>query len=118
MTTAKIPIIPLGEDYLISFQGDIQDDQLSSLKNRLFNRLSNTNVSSVILDASGLSMMDSFMARVLNELAQGSELNGVETFLVGIQPDVAMSLVQMGLSIPGVRAEHSVGRVLKKLNGD
>lgn len=116
MSSPTIPIIPLGEDFLISFQGDVQDDQLSSLKERLFDKLSETNIRSVILDVSGLSTMDSFMARLLNELSKGAQLNGVETYLVGIQPQVAMTLVQMGLSIPEVKAEQTVDRVLEALN--
>jgi rsbT antagonist protein RsbS len=116
VSSATIPIIPLGQDFLISFQGDVQDDQLSSLKERLFDKLSSENIRSVILDVSGLSTMDSFMARLLNELAKGAKLNGAETYLVGIQPQVAMTLVQMGLSIPDVKAEQSVERVLDSLN--
>ncbi|MFB6347422.1 MAG: STAS domain-containing protein [bacterium] len=77
MSTPEIPIIPLGRDFLISFQGDVQDDQLSSLKERLFDELSQTNVRAVILDVSGLSTMDSYMARIFNELSKGSKLNGV-----------------------------------------
>jgi rsbT antagonist protein RsbS len=116
VSSATIPIIPLGQDFLISFQGDVQDDQLSSLKERLFDKLSSENIRSVILDVSGLSTMDSFMARLLNELAKGAKLNGAETYLVGIQPQVAMTLVQMGLSIPDVKAEQTVERVLDSLN--
>lgn len=116
MSSATIPIIPLGQDFLISFQGDVQDDQLASLKERLFDKLSNENIRAVILDVSGLSTMDSYMARLLNELAKGSKLNGAETYLVGIQPQVAMTLVQMGLSIPDVKAEQTVERVLDNLN--
>lgn len=115
MTSATIPIIPIGENYLLSFQGDIKDDQLTSLKDRLFEELSENDVSGLIVDVSGLSTMDSFMARSLNELARGAELNGLETYLVGIQPEVAMTLVQMGLSIPEVKAEQSVGRALEAL---
>ena len=108
----KIPIIPLGEELLVSFQGDIRDDQLSNLKSRLFEELSATDIDAIILDVSGLSTMDSFMARVLDELAKGAKINGVETYLAGIQPEVAMTLVEMGLSIPSVKAERNVGDVL------
>jgi rsbT antagonist protein RsbS len=116
MSSSKIPIISLGNDYLISFQGDVRDNELSRLKSELFERLSEDDIRCVILEVSGLSTMDSFMARIFNELATGSRLNGVETYLVGIQPEVAMTLVEMGLSIPDIKAEQSVDRVMKKLN--
>ncbi len=116
VSSPEIPIIPLGQDYLISFQGDVQDDQLSFLKEQLFQKLTESDVRSVILDVSGLNTMDSYMARLLNGLAKGAKLSGVETYLVGIQPQVAMTLVQMGLSIPEVKAEQTVERVLDRLN--
>lgn len=116
MSSSQIPIIPLGEDFLISFQGDIRDDELAELKKSLFERLAGRDIRGVILDVSGLSTMDSYMARLLNELAKGSNLNGVETYLVGIQPQVAMTLVEMGLAIPEVRAEHTVGKAMEALN--
>lgn len=115
MALNKIPIISLGDDLLISFQGDVRDDQLTDLKSRLFDRISNRNPRAILLDASGLSTMDSFMARIMNELAEGARINGVETYLVGIQPEVAMTLVEMGLSIPSVQTERNVGDVLQEL---
>lgn len=118
MSSSEIPIISLGEDFLISFQGDIRDNDLSVLKTELFERLSTNDIRGVILDVSGLSTMDSYMARIMNELARGAALNGVETYLVGIQPEVAMTLVQMGLTIPEVKAEHTVGKAMKALNAD
>lgn len=111
----EIPIIPLGDQLLVSFQGDVSDDQLSNLKSRLFEELSGSDAEAIILDVSGLSTMDSFMARVLDELAQGAKVNGVETYLVGIQPEIAMTLVEMGLSIPSVKAERNVGDVLDRI---
>jgi rsbT antagonist protein RsbS len=115
MSSNAIPIIPLGYEFLISFQGDVRDDQLSSLKQELFEKLSESTLDGVILDVSGLPTMDSFMARSLNDMAQGAKLNGVRTFLVGIQPEVAMTLVEMGLSIPDVSAERNVGDALRAL---
>lgn len=115
MNAEEIPIIPLENDFLISFQGDIRDDQLADLKTRLFETLSQENSRSVMFDVSGLSTMDSYMARLLNELARGANLNGVEAVLVGIQPEIAMALVEMGLSIPEVRAESDVAEALKQL---
>lgn len=115
MSSDDIPIIPLGEDYLISFQGDIRDDQLSNLKTDLFEALSRENIRSVVFDVSGVSAMDSYMARLLNELAQGANINGVEAVLVGIRPEIAMTLVEMGLSIPDVRAERDVAEALEQM---
>lgn len=115
MNSVKIPIISLGEDLLISFQGDIKDEQLTELKSDLFEELSAKDIRGAILDVSGLSTMDSFMARSINELAKGAQLNGVQTFLVGIRSEVAMTLVQMGLSIPEIEAEQTVGQALDEL---
>lgn len=115
MSSDEIPIIPLGKDFLISFQGDVRDDQLANLKTTLFEALSRENIRSVVFDVSGVSVMDSYMARLLNELARGASMNGVEAVLVGIRPEVAMTLVEMGLSIPDVRAERDVAEALKQL---
>lgn len=116
MSEAKIPIIPLGEDYLVSLQGDIGDEQLASLKERLFQKLSKNAIRGTIVDVSGLATLDSFMARLMNELAQGCRINGTEIFLVGIQPEVAMTLVEMGLSIPEVKAEQTVQAAIDALD--
>lgn len=117
MSTPEIPIIPIGDSLLISLQGEIADQELVSLKNRLFETLSDQPAQAVVLDVSGLSILDSFMARTLDELARGGQIKGTDTYLVGIQPEVAITLVEMGLSIPGVKAEHSVEAVLDRLSG-
>ena len=115
MSSADIPIISLGEPLLVSLQGEISDTALTSLKKRLFKRLDEDPVNAVILDVSGLSVLDSFMARTLDELARGGQIKGADTFLVGIRPEIAKTLVEMGLTIPGVKAEHSVEAVLNQI---
>jgi len=92
----KIPILRIGKTLLTSIQVDLTDNDVMQFQNDLVNALSNTNATGVIIDISSQEIVDSFMARVINDTASMARLLGAEVVITGIQPFVAMTLVEMG----------------------
>ena len=90
-------------DYLIaSVQAVLTDEALIQLRDRLVQKVGLHRSSGVILDVTGMDVMDSFSVKILQELAHMIRLRGAETVIVGIQPDVAMAMIQLGLRLKGV----------------
>lgn len=96
-----VPILKQ-EDFLIaSIQGELTDVELLALRDQLVDKVRKYRSRAVIVDVAVLDIMDSFSARTLRSIAQMTKLLGAETIVVGIQPDVAMSMVQLGLRLEG-----------------
>jgi len=90
-------------DYLIaSVQSVLTDQALIQLRDRLVDQVGIHRSSGVILDVAGMDVMDSFSVKILQELAHMIRLRGAETVIVGIQPDVAMAMIQLGLALNGI----------------
>ncbi|MGH8281674.1 MAG: STAS domain-containing protein [Gammaproteobacteria bacterium] len=97
-----VPILKQ-RDYLIaSVQAVLTDKDLVTLRDRLVEQVGNYRSHGVILDVTGLDVMDSFSVRTLRDLAHMIRLRGADTVIVGIQPEVAFSMVQLGLSLESV----------------
>ncbi len=103
-----IPIFKMGGFLLVTIQVDMHDRLASVLKDDLANRISETRASGVLIDISALDMLDSFLARMLGDIAQMSRVMDAETVLVGMQPAVAITLVEMGVTMTGVRTALNV----------
>ena len=99
----RIPILSLGEFLLVTIQVDMHDRLATVLKDDLANRISETGARGVLIDISGLDVVDSFLARMLGSIAQMARVMDAETALVGMQPSVAITLVEMGVVLSGVR---------------
>jgi len=96
-----VPILKQ-EDFLIaSIQSALTDDELLALRDQLVAKVRQFRSRAVIVDVAVLDIMDSFAARTLRSIAQRTELRGAQTIVVGIQPDVALSMVQLGLRLDG-----------------
>jgi len=96
-----VPILKQ-EDFLIaSIQGELSDVELLALRDQLVDKVQRHRSRAVIIDVAVLDIMDSFSARTLRSIAQMTRLMGAETIVVGIQPEVAMSMVQLGLRLEG-----------------
>ena len=93
----------MGEFLLVTVQVDMHDRLATVLKDDLANRISETGARGVLIDISALDMVDSFIARMFGTIAQVARVMDAETVLVGMQPSVAMSLVEMGVAMTGVR---------------
>ena len=99
----RIPILRLGEFLLVTIQVDMHDRLATRLTDDLANRISSTRARGVLIDISALDMVDSFIARMFGAVAQMARVLGAETALVGMQPSVAITLVEMGIALTGVR---------------
>ncbi len=98
----EVPILKQGNYLIASVQAVLTDKDLVTLRDRLVQQVGNYRSVGVILDVTGLDVMDSFSVRTLRDMAHMIRLRGADTVIVGIQPEVAFSMVQLGLSLEGV----------------
>jgi len=111
-----VPILKQ-RDYLIaSIQAALSDEDLRKLRQALVAQVGEFRSRGVIVDVTALDVMDSFAARTLRDLAHMSRLRGAETVIVGIQPEVAFAMVQLGLTLQGVTAALDLEEGLTYLN--
>ena len=106
----RIPILKLGSALLVSIQVDIHDRLARALEEDLSNRIVATGARGVMIDISGLDVVDSFMGRMLDNIAAVSRLLDADTVVVGMRPAVAITLVELGLSLTGVKTALNVER--------
>jgi rsbT antagonist protein RsbS len=99
----RIPILKLGEFLLVSIQVDMHDRLALTLQDDLTDRIVKSRAKGVLIDISSLEMVDSFIGRMIGNIAAMSRILDAETVVVGMQPAVAITLVELGLSLPGVR---------------
>jgi rsbT antagonist protein RsbS len=97
-----VPILKQGQVLIVSMQASMSDLDLVQLKDDLADRVGRFRSSGVVIDVSGLDVMDSFATRTLRGIAHTTRLRGAETVIVGIQPDVAFAMVQLGLTMDDV----------------
>jgi rsbT antagonist protein RsbS len=106
----RIPILRFGSHLLVSIQVDIDDQMAVQLQDDLSAAIVKTSTRGVMIDISALDVVDSFIGRVLGTIAATSRILDAETVVVGMQPSVAITLVELGLSLKGVRTALNVER--------
>ena len=106
----RIPILKMGEFLLVTIQVDMHDRLALQLQEDLTERIAETRASGVLIDISSLEMVDSFIGRMLGNIAGMSKVLGAKTVVTGMQPSVAITLVELGLSLKGVRTALNVER--------
>ena len=106
----RIPILQLGEFLLVTIQVDMHDQLALTLQDDLTNRISAEGSGGVLIDISSLDVVDSFIGRMLGNIAAMSRVLDAETVVVGMRPAVAITLVELGLSMTGVRTALDVER--------
>jgi rsbT antagonist protein RsbS len=106
----RIPILKLGRALLVSIQVDIHDRLAKALEEDLSEKIVATGAKGVMIDISGLEIVDSFMGRMLDNIAAVSRLLDADTVVVGMRPAVAITLVELGLSLTGVKTALNVER--------
>jgi len=104
----RIPILQMGEFLLVTIQVDMHDRLAMTLQDDLTNRISDTHANGVLIDISALEIVDSFIGRILGNIAKMSRVMDAETVVVGMQPAVAITLVELGLSLTGIRTALNV----------
>lgn len=104
----KIPILRMGDFLLVTIQVDMHDRLAMTLQNDLTNRISETGAKGVLIDISSLEIVDSFIGRMLGNIASMSRVLDAQTVVVGMQPAVAITLVELGMSLDGVRTALNV----------
>lgn len=97
-----VPILKQEHFLIASIQDELSDEELVLLRDQLVNKVRQHRSRAVLIDVTVLDIMDSFAARTLRSIAHMTKLLGAETVVVGIQPDVALSMVQLGLSLEGI----------------
>jgi rsbT antagonist protein RsbS len=111
----RIPILRMGEFLLVTIQVDMHDQLALKLQDELSNAIQKNASKGVLLDISTLEMVDSFIGRMVADISGISKILGAETMLVGMQPAVAITLVELGLSLPGVSTALNVERGMQQL---
>jgi len=104
----RIPIIKIGKYLLVTVQTDVQDNVALALQEDLGNRIIATRARLVLFDISSLQVVDSFIGRLIGDIAGISRLLDAEVIVVGMQPAVAITLVELGLTLSGVRTALNV----------
>src|SRR5579884_3887450 len=104
----KIPILRMGEFLLVTIQVDMHDRLAMSLQDDLTNRITQTGAKGVLIDISALEIVDSFIGRMIANISAMARILDAETVVVGMQPAVAITLVELGLSLHGVRTALNV----------
>ena len=104
----RIPILRMGEYLLVTIQVDMHDRLAMTLQDDLTNRISETSAKGVLIDISSLEIVDSFIGRMLGNIASMSRVLDADTVVVGMRPAVAITLVALGMSLTGVRTALNV----------
>ena len=104
----RIPILKMGRFLLVTIQVDMDDRLADTLQNDLTNRISQTGARGVLIDISSVDLVDSFIGRMLANVAAMARVLDAETVVVGMRPAVAITLVELGLSLPGIRTALNV----------
>lgn len=113
----RIPILRMGEYLLVTIQVDMHDKLALALQEDLTSRVQSTGAKGVLLDISSLDMVDSFIGRMIASISGMASILDARTVVVGMQPAVAITLVELGLSLPGVRTALTVERGMQILRG-
>jgi rsbT antagonist protein RsbS len=111
----EIPILRMGEFLLVTIQIDMHDQLALRLQDDLSNSIQKNASKGVLIDISSLEMVDSFIGRMVSDISGMARILGAETILVGMQPAVAITLVELGLSLPGVATALNVERGMQIL---
>ncbi|HEY7338320.1 MAG TPA: STAS domain-containing protein [Bryobacteraceae bacterium] len=112
----RIPILKLGPFLLVTIQVDMHDRLALVLQDELTSRIVTDRAKGVLIDISSLDIVDSFIGRMLSTIAGMARVLDAQTVVVGMRPSVAITLVELGLSLPGIRTALNVDRGMELLH--
>lgn len=111
----RIPILKMGDHLLVSIQVDMHDRLAMTLQEELTDQIVKLKARGVLLDISAVDMVDSFIGRMIANIAAMSRILDAETVVVGMRPAVAITLVELGMALPGVRTALNVNAGMELL---
>jgi rsbT antagonist protein RsbS len=114
----RIPILQMGDFLLVTIQVDMHDQLALNLQDDLTSKIETTGARGVLIDISALEIVDSFIGRLIANISGMSRILDARTVVVGMQPAVAITLVELGLSLPGVKTALNVERGMDYLRAD
>lgn len=114
----RIPILHMSDFLLVTIQVDMHDRLALQLQDDLTNKITACGAKGVLIDISSLEMVDSFIGRVLGNISSMASVLDAKTVVVGMQPAVAITLVELGLSLPGVSTALNVAKGMQLLSKD
>ncbi|MFL0195796.1 STAS domain-containing protein [Clostridium sp. WILCCON 0269] len=112
----KVPILRLKDTLIVAFQGELTDTSAVCFQNDLLEKIYSTKAKGVVIDISVLDIVDSFLGRTISDTACMIKLLGAELILVGMKPSVAITLIELGLSISKVTTALDLDTGMEKLN--
>jgi rsbT antagonist protein RsbS len=110
-----VPVLRLGDVLLVTLQGDLHDSTAEQLQQDIGETIARTRATGVVIDISGVEVVDSFLGRVLAEIAAQARLLAARTVVAGMRPAVAITLVELGLTLPGLRTALSTEEAMRLL---
>jgi rsbT antagonist protein RsbS len=113
----NIPILKIGSALLVTIQVDMHDQLATRLQEDLTSKIVDSRARGVLIDISALEIVDSFIGRMLANIANLSRLLDADTVVVGMRPEVAITLVELGLGLPGVKTALNAERGLAMIGG-
>jgi rsbT antagonist protein RsbS len=108
-------VLRLGEVLLVTLQGDLHDSTAQQLQEDLAETIVRSGATGVVIDVSGVEIVDSFLGRILAEIAAKARLLAAETVMAGMRPAVAITMVELGLTLPGLRTALTTEDALRLL---
>lgn len=111
----RIPILRMGHFLLVTIQIDLYDRLATNLESDLVQMVNKTGARGVLIDISALTIVDSFMGRILGNIGSMSKIMDAETVVVGMQPAVAITLIELGLELKGVHTALNVEKGMELL---
>jgi rsbT antagonist protein RsbS len=115
VTPMRIPIIALYHNLIVPVQGAISDETIAQLNEDVSRAIDTGGARGLIIDVSGVALMDSYITRNIRDLALTARLMGVTTIVSGLQPAVAITLIEMGLDIQGLQTTLNLERAIERL---
>lgn len=112
----KIPILKFGEFLVVSIQFELHDSIAMQLQDELVRMVHKHGSKAVLIDVSAVEVIDSFMGRIIGNIASLLKIMDSKTVIVGMQPDVAITLVELGMSLPGVLTAMNLEQGIEKLH--
>jgi rsbT antagonist protein RsbS len=111
----RVPILKMGDTLILTLQVELHDEMAFRLQEDILKKIYETRARGLVIDVSAVNLVDSFMGRMISDTAVMARTMGVESVLVGVQPDIAITLQEMGLELKGVHTALNLEKGLELL---